>query len=325
MPSYRGVEQADLVRTVNDALAMLETHSTGSVLQGHIDGLRKPDAGGVSKLGALSAAKTDAEFVAAVRASGVQWLFSRVSDVLQFHAVNNTGGKGEEILNGLVKWNATGEAMLADYTKLDEETDAWLVVNYARQTPMTEESLEKIAMVVDAVSRDRMARGLAFTAMTQMIEMADAGAPDAEMQQVFLALDLHERHIVKSSLTALFTLDGAQGSMVFQPAISRYGVVIDGLAEGKINWTDKAVEAVRMEVEKALSPFYELDEVEMTGIGGIGNSFKKGDPQGVFFQSSARAAQAVADALPGMKVVDYEGNTVPPRRKPQPPKPAFNP
>lgn len=328
MPSYRGVEQADLIRTVNDALAMLETHSTGPVMQGHIDGLRKVDANGASKLGALAAAKTDEEFVAAVRGSGLHWLFGRAGDVLQYHAVNDTDGKGAAILQDLVKWNATGGAMTLEYNKLDEETDTWLVLNYARQTGRTEENLEKLVMVMDAVSQNKVAVSNGFLAAVRLVDKTHGNTPDADLKKIFLDLDLHERHIVKTSLSALFTLDGMQGSMAFQPAISRYGVVIDELTAGKVNWTDKSVEAVRMEVEKALSPFYKLDEVEMTGIGLIGDWSKQKPetmPQGVIFQSSARAAQAVADALPGMKVLDLEGHAVPPRKKPVPPKPAFNP
>jgi hypothetical protein len=325
MPSYRGVEQADFIRNVNDALALLETHSTGPVMQQRIDALRAPDANGVSKLGALAAAATDAEFVVAVRGSGLNYLFARVGEVLQFHADENTGGTGAAIVNGLRAWDATGGAMTAEYNKLDEETDSWLIASYARLTPKTEKTLETLANTMFAVSRDKEAVGTAFGAALDLVEATQAGAADADAQaaKIFLALSLHERHIVKTALRAVNAPAAPQTPEAQPAAIGRYGVVIDDLTERRINWTDDAVGKVRDAVEKALHPFYDLDEVQMTGIGMVGDHTNPKVPMGVVFQSSPRAAQAVADALPGMKVVDYSGNIVAPRRQPDAPKPGF--
>ena len=110
--------------------------------------------------------------------------------------------------------------------------------------------------------------------------------------------------------------------MIFQPAIRGYGVVVDALTEGKINWGDKSLRDLAMQVAQALDPFQALDEVGMIAIGGINH--QRGGPQGIMFAASSRAAQAVADAFPALKVIDFEGNAVPPRKKPQPPKQGFS-
>lgn len=321
MPSYRGVDQADLIRSINDALELFETYSSGPVMQGYVDKLRE---GTPSPLAAIAQAQDDKSLVAALRGSSVHWLFARAGEVLHFHATNDTDGKGRDVLERLVAWNATGGAMTMEYNKFDEETDVWLAINYARKASMTEETLEKLAMVTDALSQDKVAIGNAFLGATSLIEMAHENAPEADMAKVYLELSLHERHVLKGSLMALNTLDGAQGDLTFQPAISRYGLLIEELTEGKINWTDPSIDAIRMKVEKALEPFYELDEVEMTGIGLIGDHNVPRDQmkQGIMFQSSARAAQAVANALPEMKVMDYDGNPIPPKKQ-KPPKPGF--
>ena len=63
-----------------------------------------------------------------------------------------------------------------------------------------------------------------------------------------------------------------------------------------------------------------------TGVGIItGGPYVEGQtPQGIIFGSTKRVAQAVADAFPELKVIDYEGRKIAPNTlKPQP-KPGFN-
>lgn len=321
MPSYRGISQAELIRSINDALELLETHSTGPEMQAQVDRLR---AGAPSPLAAIAAAADDVALAAAVRNSGVTAFFGRAGEVLEYHAVNDTDGRGQDVLGRLVSWSAFG-AVATVYTKLDEEADAWLAMNYARQVDMTEENLEKLAMVTDALSQNKVAIGNAFIAATALVEMSHTGSGEDEMRKVFLGLDLHERHILKGSLTALFTLDGAQGALVFQPALRGYGIIVDGLAEGRASASDDAVQAIAGKAEKALDPFRAVDEYDRIMIGVIGDwqNPKSDDPQGIIFIASARAAQAVADALPEMKVIDFEGNAIPPRANPRLPKPGF--
>src|SRR3972149_4950142 len=242
MPSYRGVSQADLIRSINDALELLETHSTGPVLQKRIDDLRAPDASGQSKLGAIAAAQDDVSLVSAVRGSGVMWLFARAHKVLKFHARNNTDGKGYDIVSRLVSWGAMSGAMTMEYNAFDREFDAFL-----------------------------------------------------------------QKQSLKNGFNKLRSALGGKGAMESSGPLSRYGVVLEDLTSGKIDWHHPSIETIRKKVDQVLAPFYPLDEVEMTAIGLIDHFPQKGAPRGIIFISSARAAQAVADALPDMKVIDAEG------------------
>lgn len=328
MPSYRGVDQNDLLKSINDACELLETHSTGPECQKLIDGLRAADpATGVSKLGAIANATTDQELAAAVRGSGASWLFICLDEVLQFHAVYNTDGKGRDIAERLSRWGAGDGARVSAYYPIDAEADSWLAVNYARHVEPSEENLQKIAGLASALTQDATALGTAFNAMTKMVEMNQKGASDEEMKKIFLDLDLHERYVTRGTLSAL-SLDGAEASLELEQPMGRFGVVIDDLTAGRIGGYDPALKAIRDKVEQALGPFYETDEVNMTGIGMITRTgpFVKGEtPQGIVFGSSKRAAQAVADALPGMKVLDEQGHALAPNTlKPIPPKPGFN-
>ncbi len=328
MPSYRGVSQSDLVTSITDAFELLEAHSTGPECQKLIDAMREVDpATGVSKLGAIQNAKDDKELAAALGASGANWLFICTNEVMQYHALNNTDGKGYDVAERLSKWGAGSGARVMAYYPIDAECDSWLAVQYARRVEPTEENIEKIAGLAGALTQNATSLGIAFDAMVQMIQLNAKGASDDDMRQIFLGLDLHERHITRGALSAL-SMDGAEADLDFEQPMGMFGVVIDDLTTGKANWGDPSMKAVRDRVEQALGPFYETDEVNMTGVGIIvrAENFVKGvTPQGIVFGASKRAAQAVADAMPDMKVLDGEGHAIAPNTlKPLPPKPGFN-
>jgi hypothetical protein len=326
MPNYRGVEQSDLVRSINDALELLENHSTGPECQKLVDKLRATDPKtGVSQLGAIMAAANDDELRIAVRSSSAAWLFICTDEVLQYHAVYNTDGKGRDVVERLHQWGASDGARVASYNPIDAECDGWLAVNYARRVEPSEENLQKIAGVASALTQDAVALGNAFNAMTKMIELHQKGASDDALRNIFLELDLHERYVTRGTLSAL-SLDGAESDLEFESPTGRFGVVVDDLTTGKLKGREPEIDALRQKVEQALDPFYTTDEVNMTGIGLITRApFVKGEsPQGIVIGCSRRAAQAVADALPDMKVLDEEGHRLAPNTlRPIPPKPGF--
>lgn len=321
MPSYRGIAQADLLKSVNDALELLETHSTGPEMQKMVDDLRKPGANGVSPLGAVAVAKDDAELAQAMRASGLSFLFSTAREVLVFHAGVDTGGKGRDVFERLEAWNATHDVMLLSYRPIHEEMDGWLAIRCAARVPQTERSIERIASAMMQVSQDQHAIGTAFNAALQLVQMSQDGTGEADMRKLFADLDLHERHVLN---TALREIAVPQVQAAPAPsAIRRFGLVVDGMAERKVSPYDAAVEQLRGQVDDALAPFWDLDEVKMTGIGLLTWPYKDGDPQGIMFEVSPRAAQAVADALPQHKVIDSDGNIVRPSKQGNAPKPGF--
>jgi len=314
MADYRGIDQSIILSTINEALELLETYSPGPETQKRIEALRVPGADGVSPLGMIASAKDNKELAAAIGSSGATYLVNRLHSVLEFHALNDTDGKGKGVLVALHKWGGIGGAMTMEYNALDGEADTFLAVNYARHTPMAEETLEKIAQILPQVSQNEEAKGRAYQAVTDLVEMGAEGESDAAMGKVFLALDLHERHIVTTILTNVSDL-GSPRALKVENAMGRFGVAIDDYTTGKINHTDPMVKTLRNRVEEALSPFYETDEVNMTGIGIIVNGeFKKGEsPLGIVFGSTRRAAEAVAAAMPEWQVLDHNGKRVLPK------------
>jgi hypothetical protein len=258
MTSYRGMAQANLIRSINDALALLETHSTGAVCQKYIDDLRIPNASGQSKLSALAAAQDDISLTTAVKTSGTSWLFMRAREVLKFHALNNTDGKGYDVLKRLTAWGAMNGAMTLESNAFDAEFKAWL-----------------------------------------------------------------KERSIKSAFNKTISVLSGKDIQNFESPMHRYGLVIDDLTSGKLGYRDPAVTLIRNKVEEALDPFYDLDEVDMTGLGGIAYPQTANNYQGIIFNSTLRAAQAVADAFPDEKIVDEKENVISPS-VPKPPKKNFN-
>lgn len=316
MPTYLGVAKADVIASINDNLALLETYSPGPASQKHIDALRELDAQtGQSKLGAIAAAKTDKELAQAISASGINWVLGRMAEVREFHAYADTDGQGRAAWLSAKSWNGGGGAMLMNYTPVDEECDSWLAVARAKVLPMTQENLDKIVEFSRQVSQQEDAIQNATVVMAAYLSAHHSGADLDNMKHLFLELSLHERHIVNTVFRAI---DLENKAPITAPApIGRFGVVVPELMDKTINWHDPSLRTLAEKVGEALGPFYETNEVQMTGIGMI--SMNPQNPQdGVMFVSSLRAAQAVAAAMPGYKVVDDQGNEI---AKPKAPKP----
>jgi hypothetical protein len=321
MAEYRGIDKSIILATLNEAFELLETYSPGPETQKRIDALRQPGEDGVAPLNKIANARDDAELAMAIRSTPATYIVNRLYPVLEFHALNDTDGKGRGVLVALHKWGAVGGAMTMEYNALDGEADTFRAVNYARHTVLDEKTTNDVFDIMQHVSQDHGARGRAWQAITDLVAMGQKDATDAEMGKVFLKLDLHERHILTTVLTNVSEL-GSPRDLKTDNAMGRFGVAIDEYTKGKVNHTDPAVKTVRDKVEAALSPFYDTDEVNMTGIGIIvSGEFKKGEsPLGIVFGSTRRAAEAVALAVPDREVLDHTGKRVFPKPGAKAPK-----
>ncbi|MBI1216582.1 MAG: hypothetical protein GC185_12290 [Alphaproteobacteria bacterium] len=317
MPSYRGIEQADLVKTLNDALELLENHSIGPVCQSRIDDLRKTDpATGQSPLGGIAAAKDTKELVQALRGSGATGLLLFVAPVMQYHGLADTDGKGREVFKALNETGVMNGARMLAYTPLDAEKDSFLAAEYAKRAAAAG-GLKKISSLFKQAAMlggDGVSGARHFG---KLVRMARKGADDAALKQAFLKLDLRERHQLVDAGAIACGMHWAQNREFLSSGVmDRFGLVVPELKDGTLNWASDEMTALAEKVGKILSPFYESDEVQMQGIGMITND--RDGPQGVMFVSTRRAAQAVADAFPQSQVVDSKTQPVTPKGgKPQ--------
>ena len=317
MPSYLGVEQRDVVASINDTLALLETYSGGPAAQAQIDALRAVDpATGKSKLGAIAAALDDMSLIHAVKNSGVTELFGTLGEVLQFHALQNTDSKGTALWQSLMSWNGFGGSVSLSYTDTVAECDSWLAVNRAKLIPMTQDSLDKIHALAHATSKQPDAISNALVAMTALVSVHHAGGDVDNMKHLFLNLSLHERHIVNKTFAAIVQENAPK---IHAPGpYALYGVVIDDMTSGKIGWSDESLRPLVERTSAALEPFYPTSEVQRFMVGRITPPEGAEQLEGFLIIATRRAGQAVANALPEFRVIDRDGVTIPAQSTPHP-------
>ncbi len=317
MPSYLGVEQRDLIASIHDTLVLLETYPVGGAAQAQIDALRVADpVTGKSKLGAIAAALDDMSLIHAVKNSGVMDVFGQLGEILQFHAQQNTAGKGTALWQSVMSWNGLGGSMSLSYTDTVAECNSWLAANRAKLIPMTQESLDKIHGIAHATSQKQDAVNNAVVMMTSFVSVNHAGGDVDGMKHLFLALDLHERHIVNKTFAAI-TQENLQPIHAPGP-YALYGVVIDDMTSGKIGWSDDSLRPLVERTEAALQPYYPTNEVQRFMVGRITQPEAAEQLEGFLIVSTRRAGQAVANALPEFRVVDQSGVTIPATSTPHP-------
>ena len=317
MPFYLGVAQRDVVASIHDNLALLETYSVGPAAQAQIDALRAVDpATGASKLGAIAAALDDMSLIHAVKNSGVTDVFGAVAEVLHFHAQANTDNKGTALWQSLMSWNGLGNGRTLSYGDTDAECDSWLAVNRAKLIPMTQESLDKIHAIAHVTSQKQDAINNAMVVMTSMVSVHHAGGDVDNMKHLFLNLDLHERHIVNKTFAAI-TQENAPHIHAPGP-YALYGVVIDDMTSGKIGWGDDSLQPLVARTSAALQPYQSTGEVQRFMVGRITPPEAAEQLEGFLIVSTRRAAQAVSNALPEFRVVDRDGVTLPAQSSPHP-------
>lgn len=305
MPTYHGLEKLELVRSIKDALGLLE--SVGPECQKYINKIRAVQTTGHSQLDLIETATSDIALAKAVNSTLIDWLLMRTVEIFDFHALENTNNNGIDIVKRLHQWGAFYGAMTLEYNRIDAEGDSWLAMAYARKISPTNENLEKITQVSTHLSNDKHVLAVVVSTVNRLIEVGAAGGNDEDMKQLFLKLNLYERNVTKDTLYTLF-LNG-RAKPEFQSFMKGFGVVIDGLKEERVKADDSSVKAVCKKIEEVLEPF-RLTDMNKTGIGpGIGcinlHDFQQ-STRGMCFYSTLRVAQAVADAFPDMKVIDSE-------------------
>lgn len=300
--SYRGVDQRDLILSVRMAFDLLR--ETGPLTAARIDAFLALDMEtGKSRLADISTARTDEALAQAVRESGIAGFLSEMRDVLTCHAIADTGGQGRETFRRLSVWNALNELVFAVYTPLTFEIDSFLLQRVARTVSLDDTvATERFESIVQTKGPEdaQAARDIA-----EAVRAGDL----AKVATLFEAADLSGRH------TALLGLQHAAGWLEArgvlwsqaQGAIGAYGVLL-GDDPKAIDWRGDAVQALAARVQVVLEPYYRTDEVSKIGMGFIG-ALDKGR-LGIAFDATARAAQAVAEALPEQVIIDGEGHRI---------------
>jgi thioredoxin 1 len=97
--------------------------------------------------------------------------------------------------------------------------------------------------------------------------------------------------------------------------VAKYGIVVDNLPEDMNKMFEVAGDLYN-KVSTAVIGFYATDDVRGVGVGPIDAAKTL---RGVSVDMTAAAAQALADALPGEKLIDGSGKRIEPAQKPKTP------
>lgn len=298
MPSYRGLDQSAVLHALQNGLALLEKHPIGA------EGKRQVTEGKAA-LSAIAAATSDLELVGAIRDCHAVYFFNRLYPVMEYHAVNNTDGVGLQVFEDLSRCGAFGGAMSQEYNQLDHEQECWLMCRYVRKIEDSHDisSLKGwfTLAALGICDQTRAVRGKTLT--------------DEEIAECFDVMQFPERDTVMR--TACQMAGMVPENLPDKNPIQRYGIAIPGMEYP----LDSVTRALRQEIDNILAPFWTLDEVRMSGLGAINPDHPADNVLGITFNSTRRAAEAVATAFPQHVVVDSQGQKVKPASKRTTPKP----
>jgi hypothetical protein len=322
-PDYRGVPQATVIASLKKAAAFLTGLNMGPETAAEIGAWDTP-----ATYKRLAAAQTRVELARAMEETGAGSGLLRLREVLELYALADRRGQGERALfRNLSSWGAFHGMVLAVYTPMNEEMDRQIVRKLSAMTQgpgaqtMLAAVLHELAKAEAALPATETARRAQVKDLLDMggrvsALLVQGGDPVAFFQNG----SLRERHLFIQILRAASGTEPERAHLKAPGPFGRYGVV---LAEGRghnFGVLQKLAEPIMPVVGAALAPYYETDEVGMTGVGAITRDFNK---VGLIVDMTRPAAQAVADALPAPYVlIDAKAQPVKPATPKGPASPA---
>lgn len=126
MPSYRGIDKQDVVKSIRDMIDFIDQHQLGPETQKHTRQIK-------GKLSAVARAKSDVALAHAIGATGIEWLLLRLHDYWQYHAIKNTKKSAADIFDRLDAWGAFHGMRTLEFGPIDAEVKNYL----SRQKPLS--------------------------------------------------------------------------------------------------------------------------------------------------------------------------------------------
>ena len=312
-PDYRGVPQATVIASLKKAETFLLGLNMGPETAKEIGAWATP-----ATYKRLGAAQTRVELARAMTETGAGGGFLRLREVLELHALADRQGRNERVLfRTLSSWGAFHGMVLAVYTPMNEEMDRHIVRQLSAMT-QGPGAQTRLAAVLHELAKAEVALAATEKAQrSQVKDLLDMGgrvsvllAKGDDPVAFFQNGSLRERHLFIQILRAASGTEPERATLKVPGPFGRYGVA---LVEGKGHGFDvlqKLAAPIMPVVGKALEPYYETDEVGMTGLGAITSDFNK---VGLIIDMTRPAALAVAAALPApYTLIDSKAQPVKP-------------
>jgi hypothetical protein len=301
---YRGVSPDLIVSSLDRADAMLRGAALGPATTQRLDEWKARDP-----LEEIARAPDSKALAAAVRRHGNH--LNRYHSVFEERALLDVSGRpgyvgAADLYRDLNSWGAFGGAELMAYYPIDGEMDAYraaTLVSVVRRGLWRPSALGRYALAASFMAQGAVERAR----LNWNLARALAASSRQSVTRFFLSLDIRHRHLLVDALSYISGLDKRRPDLAVESPMIRFGVALPDLPDN-FGEMGKILGPLRARAEKILEPFYETDEIAMSGIGMIGEK-----DSGVIFMGSRRAAQALANALPDQVVVDSNGNRLRPK------------
>lgn len=308
---YRGVSAVSVIDSLKRAEAFIDSLNMGPECAKAMTEWRARNP-----YTQIAAAQTRAELATVMRTVHAEGVFSAFHNVLHIHALaDNKNAGARKMYRDLSAWGALSAARFLVYTPQDAEMDAAIVKKLTMlvQGPggqtMLAAVMHELAQVETQLPPNDSQRGQVKDLLNMGGKVAALLTQGGDAAQFFTQGDLRQRHLFIQILRAVSGVDKEQVHLKAPGPFNRYGVVLSTGGRPTFDDLQKKAAPIKRPVGDALSPFYETDEVRLTGIGGITDDFNK---QGLIIDCTRPAIAAVVAALPGYEVIDSSGKPVAP-------------
>lgn len=323
MPQFRGIDRDAIVESLQRAaifiaeigIQLKETPHKWAFLPA---------------LGALKSAEDDAALVAAMRDTHTCEYFQTLSSLFSYYALADKTPDSLYLFHDLAQWGAFD---LKTIEPPSAEIAAQIVGHMIK-------SMDKPDFMDDSLMHQRLKKSLFYHQTNnqalngihekELLDFIFEGQhlPASEIRQKFLDLNRDKQEFLLAVLPAAKGLDYRQVLLDGFSPFQAYCVVVDNVpVENRKEFIQHALDPVKKVISDTLSPYQGKAEILRSWFGPV----KKGsDLAGYVFVGTAPAAQALANALPDMRIVTSKGDRIEPLppgpsrdNTPRPPEPSF--
>ena len=303
MPTYRGIEKNEILKSIQQGLDLLEELKIGSAT-----GKLCHEWLNASPLAKIEAATTDEALVAAMRNTGARVFFMPFYEAIRFYALTDSASAGNKnsALDVYMKLNAWGAFALVKYpvsAEVEAEVADYVLQRYlSRYVKSPEEEWEKRLENLCKKLGDKNLGKWIEESFPLWISLKNLD----EMERIYDVRNARpgDGQVVTMVLDKMADLDKREEAMDILTALSRYSVTL-----GPMQDTQDMAAGVGPVLKELnlLASFAASDETcDIMYAGPVAD----GRELGITFYCSKRVAQACANAMPHRRILDSKGQQI---------------
>jgi len=315
LTDYRGIDKHELMRSIAEGIAWLKKCDLGPVSN---DALREFRI--VDLLEALDRADSRVAVAGVMKDYGVCKFLHRFHDAFSYDPEVYPGDavSSPEAASLLKRLTALGAFSPADPDdnphELDEEMRRFRIRRAAAHLSERHFSVDSPdfsvleLLVAERREEDKVAAEWIERTVPLLVALYEIN-DETEAGRI-MAENVHDLPALLDTMHTIMGVVAPTGISTANQPIMSYGVAMKGNATDmdRMEWEDieRVLGPLKQRLRAVLEKFYDTDEATRISTGTLGamNKF------GVFFHATRRAAQAVADALSDVEVIDFAGQRI---------------